>query len=357
MSQNQNTTRILLILTGGTICSFANEQGEREADTSRAQTLIVENFRNGGSPLANTATFDAVSPLDILSENMTVTHWNTLLEALKTYDFSKYDGVIILHGTDTLAYTASLLSVLLAGIKIPVFMVSSQLPIYMADANGNHNFRCAVELIADGIAPNVYAIYRNDEIVDGKRASQMYLHYASHLRQCANHSDNFYSVDMIPLTSNAPAVVEAPAREMLLYACPALSSCVLCVSPYVGIDYSRYNLEGVKAVLHGSYHSSTMSVNPYGHTEQSTPDSILYLKEMCDAHSPAIPLFLHPCNKDAYAYETTGIALRAGALPIFDTTPEMAYVKLLVGCTMGLTGESLAAFLAEDINGEGIYTK
>ncbi len=360
MSQQANAKhRILLVLTGGTICSFADEKGERESDTARAQTLIVQNFRNGTSLYRDpeAVAFDPVSPLDILSENMTVTHWNTLIGALKSYDFSAYDGMIILHGTDTLAYTASLLSLLLAGIRIPIFLVSSQLPIYMEDANGNDNFRCAVELIAGGISPNVYAVYRNDEGAGDKRISQMYLHYGAHLRQCANHSDNFYSLDMIPLDGSVPALgaSSAPAQDMLLYACPALSPCVLCITPYVGIDYSRFCLEGVRAVLHGTYHSSTMSVNPYGETKENAPESILYLKEKCDSHVPAIPLFIQPCNKDAYAYETTGIALRGGALPLFGTTPEMAYVKLLVGCALGLEGASLCDFMAKERCGEEIY--
>lgn len=345
---------ILLILTGGTICSFADERGERGADTERAKTLIVENFEKSGSPCVGAVTFDPVSPLNILSENMTVTHWNSLIGALKTYDFSGYDGVIILHGTDTLAYTSALLSILLAGIKIPVFMVSSQLPIYMEEANGNENFRCAVELIAGGISPNVYAVYRNDETVNGERISQMYLHYASHLRQCENHSDNFYSKDMIPLGGAAPVLQDAPVRDMLLYTCPALSSCVLCIQPYVGVDYSQYDLTGVKAVLHGTYHSCTMSVNPYG-TDAASPDSILYLKDKCDAQVPAIPLLIQPCNKDAYAYETTGMVLRNGAKALFGTTPEMAYAKLLVGCALGLTGDALCDFSSKEINGEIIY--
>ena len=147
---------------------------------------------------------------------------------MKKYDFSKYDGVIILHGTDTLAYTASLLSILLAGISIPVFLVSSQLPIYKQEANGNDNFRTAVEHIVKGIRPNVYVAYRNDDSQNGKTISEMYIHYASHLLQCPNHSSNFYSSDMILLKSNDFFCgTESEQNEMLLYHYTKLTNCVL----------------------------------------------------------------------------------------------------------------------------------
>ena len=71
MTSKQSTkNRILLILTGGTICSFADERGERGSDTSRAQALIVENFRSSTSSLAKTVTFDPVCPLDNITNEI-----------------------------------------------------------------------------------------------------------------------------------------------------------------------------------------------------------------------------------------------------------------------------------------------
>lgn len=342
---------ILLVLTGGTICSFANEQGEQESDVKMAEALIVKNFRNGDSKYRgeDCVKFHTKFPLNILSENMTIKHWNTLIGKMKRYKFSDYDGVIILHGTDTLAYTASLLSVLLAGINVPVFLVSSQLPVYKKDANGNANFKAAVELIVNGVKPNVYVVYRNEE-ASGKE--QMYVHYASHLLQCANHSNNFYSCDMTPLDVDNPRFEgkSSGAGEMPLYTTPKLSPCVLRIAPYVGITYDRFSLRGVKAVIHGTYHSSTVCVNPYeaGHTRVS----VMELKKRCDKYD--IPLFIEPCDKDAYAYETTGHILRSGARAISGVTSEMAYVKALIGCANGLSGDDLERYINTQVNGEFI---
>ena len=62
-------------------------------------------------------------PLSILSENLTVDHWNRLLDTLRPVlreGRAAYEGIILTHGTDTLAYTAALLDQLLAGTPLPV---------------------------------------------------------------------------------------------------------------------------------------------------------------------------------------------------------------------------------------------
>lgn len=356
--------KILIILTGGTICSFANENGEQQADTSRAETLIVKNFRASDSKFRDESavSFYTRRPLNVLSENMTVKHWNTLISKLRRYNFSKYDGVIILHGTDTLAYTSSLLSMLLAGIGKPVFMVSSQLPLYERESNGNDNFKTAVEHIVRGIEPNVYVAYRNDYVEINQNRSVMYIHYGAHLLQCQNHSNNFYSFDMTPIEEGEFFKgVAAPSREALLYEIGRLKNCVLKIEPYVNIDYSRYSLRGVRAVLHHTYHSSTMAVNPY-HSDVTLEneakinygrDSIMHLKKRCDA--AGADLFIEPCDKKrTYRYATTGIVLRSGAFAIYRTTAETAYVKLLIGCAMGAKGSELENFVNTEINGEFI---
>lgn len=347
---------ILLILTGGTICSFANANGEQAANTKKAQTLIVENFRKGNSPYKSEGCvrFTSVSPLNVLSENLTPAHWNVLIRALKSYDFSQYDGIVILHGTDTLAYTASLLSLLLGGLSIPVILVSSQLGLDNPDANGNANFRAAVELIVNGIAPNVYAVYRNEENGGKETNRTLYLHYGAHLLQCANRSDSFYSADMTaidPENASCAGVAAKPDKPLLFDSrFDGLCAKVLKIQPYVGLDYSSFSLNGVDAVVHGCYHSCTVATDTALTKTDGKDFSILQFLARCQAQIPPVPLFLEPYEKTTY--ETTGDALRSGILPIRGLTSEMAYVKTLVGCSMGFCGAELYAFIESDLNRE-----
>ena len=80
----------------------------------------------------------------------------------------------------------------------------------------------------------------------------------------------------------------------------------------------------------------------------------MYLKKLCDDLTPEIPIFIHPCDQNAYSYETTGIALRSGITPINGLTSETAYVKLLVGVSLGYQCAELINFVNADINMESI---
>ena len=331
--------KILLILTGGTICSAVNADGKRAVDSENAKYKIIDNFRKSGSPFSD-VPFDTRMPVDTLSENMTVDKWNILLDELRRVNSKDYKGIVILHGTDTLAYTASLLSLVMSEKGLPVCLVSSHSPVDCDGTNANVNFRAAVELIMNGISPNVYAVYQNSD-------NKIYVHYGAHLLQCANFSNDFYSADAM-LAENAPA--EAEEFETRAALPEKIDAKVLLLTPYVGIDYGCISVEKYDTVLHTTYHSETVCTlgdNPEG--------SVLHLAEMC--RKSGTDLFLAPCNPETYAYETTGTALSGGIYPVADMTAELAYIKLLLGISSGKHGKELAEFMAKSINHEKICHK
>lgn len=339
-----NKPKILVILTGGTICSSTDENGQRYSDAENVK--IIGHYQNSDSPFSGQVDFDKAIPLDTLSENMTTDKWNALLEALKAARYSDYKGIIILHGTDTLAYTASLLAITLAGIPVPVCLVSSQLPLDKDGTNGHANFRAATELILNGIAPNVYAVYRNGDGV-------IYAHFGAQLLQCENYSDDFFSKRMMPVSGENARWEGAPFRTNSLYLqkMGKLTQCVLKIVPYVGLDYNAFNLEGVRAIVHGTYHSQSVCVERSKGAGDYSSASILQLIDRCRD----IPVFLAPCAPEAAKYESTGDAIAHGADHICKTTNEMAYVKVLVGCALGLHKNELTDFVNMDINGECCY--
>ncbi len=314
------TQKILVLLTGGTICSApkAEQKNKNQSNATEARQHILADFEASSSPFADKVEFEAKALIpDILSENMTVASWNRLVELLRGVNWSAYGGVILLHGTDTLAYTSSLLSMLLAGAPIPTVMVSSQLPLMRKRAdgveeketrtNGYANFRAAVELIENGIAPNVYAVYRN---MDGR----MLVHYGAHLCQCPNYSNDFHSYDEveIPDPENAKFAGRAfGGKSFFLNKIGNLSPYVLLLFPYVGLDYSCVDLTGVHAIVHGTYHSDTVCVERKERGENYSSQSVLSLIDRCNQAD--IPLLLAPCDSEAYAYASTGDALDHGA--------------------------------------------
>ena len=343
---NDQKPKILVILTGGTICSSTDEKGQRYSNAENVK--IIGHYQNSDSPFSGKVDFDKEIPLDTLSENMTVDKWNTLLEALKTVKCDDYRGIIILHGTDTLAYTASLLAITLTGISVPVCLVSSQLPLDHSATNGHANFRACVELIMNGIAPNVYAVYRNADHV-------IYAHLGAQLLQSANYSDDFFSKDMQPVSAENAHWEGFAFRTNRLYLqkMGKLTPCVLKIAPYVGMDYDAFALAGVRAIVHGTYHSQSVCVERSKGAGDYGSGSILHLLDRCKERN--IPVFLAPCSPEAAKYESTGDAIAQGAYHIYGATNEMAYIKALVGCALGLEGSGLEKFVKENINNEFIY--
>ena len=333
--------KILLILTGGTICSAENTDGKRETDAEKAKLKIISEFRKCNSPF-NGIVFDTVMPLDTLSENMTFQKWNVLLDELRKVNSEDYSGIIILHGTDTLAYTASLLSLVMSEKNLPVCLVSSHSPIDCDGTNANINFRTAVELIMNGLKPNVYAVYENSD-------KKTYLYYGSHLLQCGNYSNDFFSKDMLAVKNIETACkesIEFETHNNLLNKIQKLDKNVLIINPYVGLDYNSINIRSVSAVVHTTYHSQTVCVDGDG-------NSFTEFAKRCKKEG--VSLILTPCDKDSYSYVSTASALENGVIPVNGMTNETVYAKTVIGCSLGLISDELAEFLNKNVNRESVY--
>ncbi|MDD3570174.1 MAG: asparaginase domain-containing protein [Lachnospiraceae bacterium] len=341
--------RILLMLTGGTICSFVNSEGFKEAEINKAAPLLIDNF-NKNSTDGIEVDFDVEATLNILSENMTIDKWNVLLKVLSKLKWDDYSGIIIAHGTDTLAFTASLLSIVLAGCKVPVFMVSSNFDLSDKRANGNENFKAAVELITKGVVPNVYVTYKNSDGIT-------YLHKGSEITQCQNYTWNFYSKNMLDYKVFNQFQINKIDREMILNQIESLKNNVLMLEPYVGIDYSVYNFQQKKAVLHGLFHSSTACAEISSDGDIIDNSSVRYMMNICK--EKGIEFYIAPFERELLAeeamYSSTGILLRHGAIPMVGMTKEACYTKLLVAYSIFTDKKKIEEFLKEEINGEMIY--
>ena len=356
--------KILIILTGGTICSAKNESGLNALSTEAASLSLVSMFRER-EVAESDVEFESISPINTLSENMTIDKWNQLIGALKKIDYSQYAGIMILHGTDTLHLTAALMGVLLGDIGCPVMMVSAHRILDDPESNGVDNFTKSVELIKrlhDDGKGGVYVVFRN---MDGVS----YVHHATHLEECGDYSEEFFSSDMIEyeklisewskeqsdewlsLGSSIKQRIKIERKTHSGYSSSektgggysnnektnsentigertsildigTLSDSVLYIRPYVGINYDRISLDGVKAVLHGMYHSSTIN------TEGDGPTSALSLLKRCN--EKGIAFYIFPCKDGEYRYSTTKPLIDAGAKCLYGGTWEEAYVRLLL---------------------------
>ena len=116
--------KILILHTGGTIGMTRTEAGYRpDGEYFRQAVFHMDSLKAKGMPEWD---FLETDPL-LDSSLMTVAEWNTIGQVIADR-YSQYDGFVILHGTDTMAYTASALSFMLKGLNKPVILTGSQIP-------------------------------------------------------------------------------------------------------------------------------------------------------------------------------------------------------------------------------------
>lgn len=154
--------KILLLSTGGTIASVPGEEG-------LIPMLGAEEIIALVPQLKDVCTIVCKSILNLDSSNIQPEDWQLI--ARETYSgLQDYDGIVITHGTDTMAFTASMLSFMLQDLNKPVILTGSQLPIDnpLTDAKRNllHSFKTAVHGL-----PGVYIVF-NGRIIRGTRANK-----------------------------------------------------------------------------------------------------------------------------------------------------------------------------------------
>ena len=133
--------RVLLITTGGTIASTPSEDGLRPTTLGQGLLSLL-------GPIAYDVTVHDLLSLD--SSNVQPEEWQLMARTVFE-ERAQYDGIVITHGTDTMAYTASMLSFMLPGIDVPVVLTGSQLPIFHPLSDAPDNLRTAFAMATSGI--------------------------------------------------------------------------------------------------------------------------------------------------------------------------------------------------------------
>jgi len=171
-NNQQDKASILLIYTGGTIGMMENpETGILEPFNFQHLKDNVPELKKLGYAVSS-IQFDP--PVD--SSEMGPDLWKRLVEIISN-NYSLYDGFVILHGTDTMSYTASALSFMLENLGKPVILTGSQLPIGMLRTDGKENLITAIEIAAakeNGVPliPEVCIFFENN-LLRGNRTSKV----------------------------------------------------------------------------------------------------------------------------------------------------------------------------------------
>ena len=299
--------KLLTVFTGGTIsCS--------EADG------VLAPDRQNGSYLLGLARqagvrddFETVQPFSVLSENMTAAHLRALRACIVERLGEGYDGVIVTHGTDTLAYTAAYLDFVFCAQETPVVLVSANYPLRDSRSNGLQNFVAAADFLRTG-EKGVFVAYHNT----GDR--QTTIHRGREVLPQTPYEDSVFSLFMQPygwmengVWTRNPDHPQTARDD--LSACE-LNGRVLFLRPYVGMVYPA--LPDVKAVLLEGWHSGTL------------PTATEELQAFCRAaKEKGVGVYLTG-SRDGFAYESKQLFEALGIRTMQPMPPSAAYVYLML---------------------------
>lgn len=312
--------KILVVLTGGTIGS-KSENGTVNINSASAYQIVDYYNKEYG----NDVDFEVIQPVNVLSENMTCEVWLELMKALDKIDTSKYRGIVICHGSDTLSYTANLIGMLYNKMDIPVVLIAANYELGNEKSNGIVNFRSAVVVIKS-VKKGVFVAFSNN-----KGGNDVYI--ATRIVESDPYLDQYRSFDGKPwgkVENNELKVCMKPTIDELNSFKPVVANRpidfnnkVLFIRPYPNMNYENINIDGISAVIHYMYHSATACTTGEG-------TSLIKFAKKCKDKGVKLYVASFKDKNVERAYKSTRDILEQGVIPLFNISPESAYIKVLI---------------------------
>ena len=329
---------ILLINTGGTIGMVRSENGyQPRAGWFRSALEGIGELRRPDVPAWELVEMDPL--LD--SSNMTVAEWNAIGELIASR-YADYDGFVILHGTDTMAYTASALSFMLENLGKPVILTGAQIPLCEVRSDARDNLITSMLIAADGRV-NEVCLYFGGRLLRGNRATK-------------------YSADgFIAFASpNCPALAEAgiairyaerillppPAGPLRLQKLEQVPIGVLKVFP--GIQFELFEsimTESLRGIVIETFGAGNI---PMG------GGALMPIIRRAFEHGTVVTV-CSQCPQGTVllgAYETSSALKQAGAVSGHDLTTEAAVAKLYYLFSRGDGKETVNTQMERCLRGE-----
>ncbi len=338
-----NRSSILLIYTGGTIGMKADgvDGVLRPFDFSQILSEVPELGK-----FACKIDYEVFSPL-IDSSDVEPGMWQRLASIIfERYD--EYDGFVILHGTDTMAYSASALSFMLENLSKPVIFTGSQLPVGAPRTDGKENLVSAVEIASakspegKAMVPEV-AIYFGSKLLRGNRSTKV-------------NSESFEAFDSPNMEPLAQAGINIRYNDKLLLPVPDAPLrlhkeldtrvSILKIHPGITPGVVRNILlgEDTRAVIIETYGAGNAPSNPWFLDlvrQASAQGKILVNVTQCFAGTV-----------DMSIYANGKCMEQCGVISGRDSTTECMLAKLFYLLGAGLDNESIKKKLSESLRGE-----
>lgn len=342
-ADGKNDVKVLVIYTGGTLGMVYD---------AKTDSLVPFDFAQIPDNLPEMARLDfeiSVLTFDHLldSSNMNPQVWVQLAEIIEE-KYSQYDSFVILHGTDTMAYTASALSYLLENLNKPVILTGAQLPIGVARTDAKENFITALEIAADQTnnrpVISEVCIYFNSVLLRGNRA-----------RKNESVQFNAFESENYPVLAEAGIKIEYNKPYLKHYGSDAILKVhqtfddnVLILKLFPGITdkvvRNILEIKGLRGVILETYGSG------------NAPTDEWFLKLMKEFIDKGIIIFnVSQCNGGRVTqgrYQTSQFLQEIGVVSGADITTEAAITKLMFALAQSEDIQEVKRILKKSIAGE-----
>ncbi len=332
-------SRVCVINTGGTISMADGPSGYAPRPGYLAEQIgRLPEFAATDMPELTIIERD---PL-IDSADLTPADWVAIgRDVARLHD--DFDGFVVVHGTDTMAYTASALSFILRDLDRPVIVTGSQIPLFRSRTDGRDNLVAAIQLAACGAVPEV-GLFFGRQLLRGNRAT----------KTDSRGFDAFASPNLPPLATAgtelhiAHDLVRRPEPGSRLDAREVDESYVAALRLFPGIsarvldNVLRAPLQGLVLETYGTGNGPAADTGFLRALERAAENGIVVVNVTQCLRGGVLP--------DTYA---TGTALsRAGVVSGHDLTTEAALAKLAVLFGSGHTAGQVRALIGTDLAGE-----